>query len=169
MTLHELNNEWRLIQDAIEAADGELTPEIEARLDGFAQAFPVKVDGYCRLITNLELQAATIAEQAKPFKLEAKRIEARAKPRESAAERLRFRLREAMQLHGVSKLVTDLHTVSVYGIAPLITWSGGDKIPDGFRVETVAVDNAAAAQWFKENGWLPEGFTVQPKHAMRIS
>jgi len=168
MTLHELTNEWKLIQESIEAADGELTPEIEARMDAFAQAFPVKVDGYCRLIKNLELQAATIAEQAKPFKLEAKRIEARSKSREAAAERLRFRLKEAMQLQGESKIVTDLFTVSVYDIAPAITWMG-ETIPDEFRVETVAVDATAAAKWYKENGWLPEGFQVQPKHAMRIS
>jgi hypothetical protein len=154
--------------ERIEANDGELTPEMEAELADFDEAIPAKVIGYCKLIKNLELQAGTIAEQAKPFKLEAKRIEARAKSREASAERLRFRLQEMLLAVGQLKIVMDLFTVSVYGIAPLITWSG-DTIPDGFRVETVAVDSAAAAKWHKENGWLPEGFTVQPKHAMRIT
>ena len=167
-TLHELTIECQRIMAAIGDADGEITPDVADRLDAMEGAREAKVDAYCRLMKNFELMGDEISAAAVPFKLEAKRIEARAESHHRAAERLRARLKMELQAQGVAKIKTGLFTVSIYGIAPEIAWTADGPPPAEFQTAP-SLNKAAADQWYKTKGSLPEGFSVKPKTAMRIS
>ena len=167
-TLHELTIECQRIMAAIDDADGEITPDVADRLDALEGDRNAKVDSYCRLMKNFELMGDEIAAVALPFQDEAKRIVARAAPHYRARDRLRERLKDELQAQGIDKIKTARFTVSIYGIAPEIAWTADGPPPAEFQTAP-SLNKAAAVQWHKQNGWLPEGFSVKPKTAMRIS
>ena len=167
-TLHELTAECHNIMAEIEACDGEINEAIAARLDALEGAREAKVDAYCRLMKNFELLGDEIAAVAVPFEDEAKRMKARAAPHYRARDRLRERLKMELEAQGIDKIKTARFTVSIYGIAPEIVWTADGPPPAEFQTAP-SLNKTAAVQWHKQNGWLPEGFSVKPKTAMRIS
>ena len=167
-TLHELTIECQRIMTAIDEADGEITPDVADRLDALEGSREAKVDSYCRLMRNFELMGDEIAAVSVPFEDEAKRLKARAAPHYRAVERLRARLKMELEAQGIDKIKTARFTVSIYGIAPEIAWTADGPPPDVFR-DSPVLNKAMARDWYKLNGWLPEGFSVKPKTAMRIT
>ena len=164
MTLYELTQEWAEIQDALIDSGGELTPEIEARLDALPGALQVKADGYCYVIQQL-LRSADAA------KAEADRLSELARVRKNAADRLKDRLKSAMETTGQLKLESDRFKVRVQKNGrPSIAWTGEpDALPCEYSRVAVSLDGQAAYEAWKAGRELPEGFKVTEGTHLRIS
>lgn len=93
MNLYQIDQELSQLLAEIDAAGGEITPEVEARLELSQAQFAAKADDYVKAIRNLEL----LAEAAQQ---EAARIRTLAQQRGKTADVLRRRLADALQLRG---------------------------------------------------------------------
>lgn len=163
MHLYEIADEWRSIDQAIDAMDGELTPEIEARMDELAAALPETVDAVAKLIRERDAEAAT-------YQTEAQRFTAKAKACQATVERLKSYLHHHLNALGLDKVKGTLFKVSIVkNSRPSIKWTGRpEAIPDAFRRVSVDLDGAAAyAAW--KAGTLPDGFDVDHGSHPRIT
>lgn len=164
MTLYEMTAESIAIMDAIEEAGGEITPEIQGRLDALGESLPAKADAYCKLIRHFQARAAALD-------LEAVRLGEAAARDEKAAKRLKDHLLACMAMAGQRKVSTDLFGVSVCknGV-PSITWTLSPyALPVHLRRTKIELDSEAARKVLKETGGLPEGFSVEHGSHIRIS
>ncbi len=108
-TLFDLSDDLLALEDLLEAAGGELTPELEAAYEallGDRGTLTEKVDGYAALI-------AEITNRADVRKAEAKRLADLAKIDENKAKALKGRLKVFFDRHGLKDLQTKLHRFSV--------------------------------------------------------
>lgn len=106
MNLFELQGEWHALNAAIDDADGEMTPEVEARFLALDGELTDKVGGYIAVIRSLEAEAAAL-------KAEEERMRARRKARENTRERLRGMLLDALVAMDVGSVKTPLGSASV--------------------------------------------------------
>ena len=88
-SLMELVHEFQGVQAAVVESEGELTPELERRLEVNSQMLLQKVDGYAHIDEQLEMQADYFKAKAKRFAEIGERFR-------SARERLRDRVKQAM-------------------------------------------------------------------------
>jgi hypothetical protein len=162
MKLYELPTLARMIDELIEDADGEITPDIAAMLDEMEGTLASKVDGIGALIREHTFRAAAFAE-------EMARLKERKATQERAAERLKAYLQGVMQKLGVDRVVGGRYSATLQRAGrPAIAWAGDpDRIPAGFRRETVAPDLAAAQDAYAA-GVLPEGFTATFTTSLRL-
>lgn len=134
--------------------DGELPPELEARLDGLEMDLQTKV----RNIVALYREWDTEGEAAKS---EAARLAAIAKSRAGNADRLRAYLVHCLDAAGIATVKTDIGNVSVRSASrPSIRWEGAGPLPDEFVRTKVELDGAKAFDAYKA-GTLPEGFVAE--------
>ena len=163
MHLYEIADEWRVIDQAIDDMDGEITPEIEARMDELAEALPETVDAIAKLIRERTAAAAVYAA-------EAKRLADKAKACQSTVERLKAYLHHHLEAIGLDGVNGTLFKVSIVkNSRPSIKWPGRpESIPDAFRRVSVDLDGPAAyAAW--KSGTLPDGFDVAHGSHPRIT
>jgi hypothetical protein len=104
ITLYEITKEGQLIHDCLIDSEGEITPEIEERLDLLLRAGSDKLEAASMVLANLETAQSAC-------KAEAKRLSERAKNFESNAERLKARMVAAVDAVFGGKVKTDLVTV----------------------------------------------------------
>lgn len=84
LSLYDVAVEGMQLEDALIAAEGELSPEIEERLDRLMREGPERVEAAAMVIRNLEAfedqckaEAKRLAERAKSFSLNVERVKAR--------------------------------------------------------------------------------------------
>lgn len=136
MTLFEISADLRALEELLTDIDGEITDDaageaIEQWFDELGEARDTKIDNYCNLIA--ELTARSEARAA-----EAARISRLADVDNNAATRLKNALKAFMDIHGLAKLETPFHKLTVAkngGKAPLI-------IPDEWRDDAVNAPEA---------------------------
>lgn len=163
LSLYELTTETAALLDAIEDAGGEITPDVQARLDALGTALPAKANALCQVIRHFQARATALD-------LEAMRLSEAAARDEAEAKRWKDYLHKCMTLAGQRKVSTDLFGVSVCkNSVPSITWDSTNPLPERFRRVKVEVDIAAARQELKDTGELPEGFAVVHGSHIRIS
>jgi hypothetical protein len=104
MSLYDVAFEGMQIEDALIAAEGELTPELEARLDQLMKEGPSRVEAAAMVVRNLE----AFEEQCKA---EARRLAERAKAFESNVERVKARILIAIDAAFDGKLKTARFTI----------------------------------------------------------
>lgn len=104
ISLYEVALEGMQIEDILIANDGELTPELEERLDALLKEGPKRIEAAAMVVRTLELSAEACKE-------EAKRLTDRKASLEGQADRLKKRIVVALDAAFNGKVRTDLFTV----------------------------------------------------------
>ena len=144
----------RLALDLV-ANDGEITPELAARIDELhgdaVELVPQLLQG------ALELEAESAA-----IKAEAARLGTLAGARKNAAERLRHEALRLMRESEIDRIVSPLGTICRRANSrPTIRWTSPvEDLPEEFRRIETKVDGETAQAFLREMGSLPDGFEV---------
>lgn len=161
MTLFDLGDEERRLEEELYENGGELTPELEEALADNEEALKAKADGYCRIIRELQYHSQNCKD-------EAARLTEKARRAEKAAARLKERILFNMNLFGWNRLegeqvkfsirnsksleVDEERLLGDLGIGERIAALG---LPDFIKV-TAKVDKTAIKNGFAADA-LPEG------------
>lgn len=158
MKLWELGDELEAIGAEILENGGEVTPELEARLDALSGAWESKVERVA-LMARANIASGLAAD------VECCRLEKIKRSHERAAESLKAYLFREMEKVGRPKVETPRARIRIQanGGAPVIRWVGKlEDLPETFKRVTVAVDGTAVQEAHK-NSALPDGFVVEPR------
>lgn len=164
LKLWEVGDELSEIAVLIMEAEGELTPELAARLDMMEGAFEDKIERIALKVRELEANARAAKE-------EADRLARIQRSFTNAAKRLKDYTLFEMQRVGKDRVETIRAKVRVQQNGrPSIRWTlDPDSAPEAYRRTTVTVDTQAAYEAWKEGETLPEGFTVETGSHLRIA
>ena len=152
-TLLDITADMESLDALLAEAGGEITPDTEAAIEAWFSEIETnladKVDGYCRLISEIEARAEV-------RKAEAKRLAERAKVDENAAAALRERLRWTWEAKNLPKIQTPRYTVSlakVGGKAKIDLRVGVEDLPSwAITTETIVKANTDAIRERLEAG-----------------
>ena len=103
MTLYELNAEFQAIHRVIAEADGEVTAELEAKLDELGELEGRKLDNYNFMLKELDGLAQLAFAQRDALDRKGKRLEA-------TVERLKERVLHHMKAREVTEIQGQLYT-----------------------------------------------------------
>ena len=120
MNLYNIDADLQQLENELVEAGGEISEEMDARLNEILDSREDKVDGYIAVIRS---QIAL----AEGFKKEASWFTAKQKSRENVASRLKERLYESMQARNETELKGVLGRVAIEG--------NGGKIPIVLKVK----------------------------------
>jgi chromosome segregation ATPase len=127
LSLYTIDAELRALEDALLAAGGEITEEIETAHDHLLDMREDRVEGYLRVIRRLEATAEAV-------KAERQRLQRSERSMANAAQSLKDRLAESMRQRGDEEYLTSLGRVKLQrsGTAPveLLVDEGG--LPDAY-------------------------------------
>jgi len=163
VTLYELGAELNELQDQLVANDGELTPELEKKLDDLDLAFKVKAERVAKMVRILNARAQVVTS-------EVDRLKALAKTRSDASKSLKDYLLRWMIATNHKKVDTDLFTIAVQKNGrPSIHFDGdAENLPIPLRRTTIELDKKAALEAHKEGIKLPDSITVTQGFHLRI-
>jgi hypothetical protein len=130
MTLYDVAQEGLIIADILTENDGELTPELEARLDALMQAGPDKIESATMVLKQIEADADAC-------KVEATRLTERAKSFDNNAKRLKERIRVAVDGAFNGKVKTARFTISTQKAKDTVSIT----LAEGFTPEMVLKDH----------------------------
>lgn len=153
-TLYQLTDAWQEVLDM--AADDEAPQDaIDARLDAIAEDIRTKAEGYCKVIGELNAQAAAL-------RAEEDRLKKRRQSVENNAARLKDALQEAMTTMEAPKIKTALFTVSLRSnpeklqlddVDAFMAWAE-QSAPELLKI-TRTVNNAAVRKALKSGAAVP--------------
>lgn len=148
-TLVALASEAVELSRLLMESGGELTPELEKRLEVVAQALPAKVDSYKYVIDEFEAQAALWKRRKDAAAAIQKRFEAQV---DSLNERIKFAMKEL----GTKEVAGNLYKFQLRNSTPRMVIDDENAIPAQFKmiVQTTAIDKD------KLKMVLTEGFEV---------
>jgi hypothetical protein len=163
MKLYEIPAALRALEDKIEEAEGLLTPELEAELDGLTEEFDRKAEYIAMLIREAKLEA-------EKWRAEEDRVAARRRSLERRAEGLTRYVHEAMVAMGRDKIAGDLLTVAIQRNGSASVGFEGDpmSLPEEFRRVQVSINGRALAEAYKAGQALPEGVEINHGTHVRI-
>lgn len=146
--------------------DGELTPELEAKLDSLEGALEAKVERIALYIRESETRADAA-------KAEKDRLAAIQKANQRKADGLKEYLLRCMTGAGVDRVETHRARVRVQrsGTPSIEYWGDLDALPVSFvRVvpESKVVDKKAITQAVRDGEAMPEGVVVTYSNSVRI-
>lgn len=164
MRLWEMTDEWRAIMRGVEDANGELTPELEARLTAIDEPLRVKIGNIIRIIRDFETDKVKIGtEMERLLRLNSVAV--------NGARRLRSYLQGCMSLANITSMKTDVGQASlVSGGRESVEYLGD---PADLTTELTRVncepDKEKALAMHKEGKTLPPGWHVKgPGTVLRI-
>lgn len=167
-TLYDLTHEGLEIFDMLSDNLGELTPELEQRLDKLMLEGPARIEAAAMVVRTME-QNATACEE------EAQRLRDRAKDFEAQADRLKKRMTACLDTAFSGKVKTPLFTVwtqksadrIVAELVPGITPEMLQKErPDLVRVK-IELNREKAVSDLKAGNPLPELILFEEKEGSR--
>ena len=162
MKLYEIPSELRVIEAQIADADGELTPETEAALDGLQEEFDRKAEWIALLVRE-----ATV--EAEAYKAEETRLRDRRRAAENRAARLKTYVHEQMARMGRDKIKGELASLSVVANSrPSVVWDEDTDIPDEFARIKRELDANAVLVHVGIHGTPPEGATIVHGTHLRV-
>lgn len=152
-TLATLAREASEISRLLLESEGELSPELEARLDVNAKNLVQKLDGYNYILDELDGQVARWKRRRDACSGIAKRFE-------SQIERMRERIKLAMKEMGKPEIAGSYCKFQVRNSRPKLVIDDEAKIPESYKmvVTTTVVDKERVTSALKD------GFTVQGAH-----
>lgn len=103
-TLYSITQEGMELNDILTATDGEITPELELRLDEWLKSGKGKIDAACKVVQSLTASADACLE-------ESKRLNERTSSFLRNRDMLKDRILGAVDLAFGGKVKTDLFTV----------------------------------------------------------
>jgi len=161
--LWELSQDLEAIGEEIAANGGELTPELEARLEELDGSFDEKVERVGLYICQLQASAGAA-------KTEKDRLAAIQKRYDSEAKSLKAYLLRHLEHHGKARVETAKIRVRVQASAEAVRWTGGQfEIPDNYKVTTFSFDRAQAKADRAAGLPLPAGIEFSKSTHLRIS
>lgn len=145
-SLFSISSDMAALNDLLSDAGGDIsTPEVVAAVEAWEAELESdllgKVDAYCRLVREIESRAQVRRD-------EAARLEGLAASDERAAASLRDRLRIVLELHGIERLDTANHRVSVVGnggLAPISYTYPPEAFPEELRRTKTSVEHDTKA------------------------
>lgn len=163
LRLYEIPAAVRRLDDEVIAADGELSADLEARLDSLDININEKFDAIAALIREREARQATL-------KGEADRLAAAAAVEGRVADRLKAYALATLEAMGRDKVDGARFCVrSQRNGRPSISWAGPmSELPLSFLRVVESLDGDAAYRAHKA-GTLPDGFLVVTGKHLRIS
>ena len=164
MKLYELATKFQLLNEILETEGGELTPELEQKLNTLEGTLEDKIDSIGKVIQHL-------LGDAQKAKTEANRLTKLAVLREKATTRLKLYLLDNMKKIGRNSVETPLFRVRVQtNSRPSISWTGdiADLPIEYLRVKK-ELDNTAAYNTWRTAGKMPDGFVVEVGQHLRIT
>jgi len=153
--LYELMGDFEALQRALDSeslTDEELSAVLDA-LDETKGTLRSKIDGIARLLANLDSDIGR-------FKHEEQRLAARRKAMENKKERLRGWVRTSMDILDVTKVKTDLHSVTISEGKPKVVVVDEGAVPDDYVRLKREVDKAAVMKAFTEDGEIVKGCDI---------
>jgi len=165
LRLWEIASELDVIGELIADAGGELSPDMEARLDAMEGALEEKVERIALFVRECEAN-----EKAAAFEVE--RLQAIGKSFERKAAGLKGYLHRHLQRIGKTKVETARARVRVQqNSRPSIRWMSTDQPPAPYlKTQTVTTtDTALAYEEWKAGNELPAGFVVEQGSHLRIT
>lgn len=172
LSLYELTLEGMLIRDALIENEGEITPEIEQRLDALMEAGPERVEAAAMVVRGLEASEAACAAEAERFAKRAQQF------RDNAAK-LKERMALVLDYAFNGKIRTDKFTLWTQQSADTVSFD----VADGHSIDEIQqaepslvrvkkeLDKIALKERFKNGQPLPPAvqFTTAPgKRYVRI-
>lgn len=163
-TLYDLSREGLAIFDMLEESLGELTPELEARLDALMLEGPARIEAAAFVVRTLEANAAAC-------EVEAQRFRERAKAFDAQADRLKARMTKCLDLAFNGKVKTPLVTIytqksadrTVAELVPGVTAEMlHEERPDLVRVK-MELDREKCVAEFKAKKPLPDLLLFEEK------
>lgn len=164
MKLYEIAGELAQVMRLIEAADGEMPPEVETHLDQLNMDFLDKVESICGLIK--EQAAETVI-----LRTEADRMLALARAKARNVDRMKNYIKTQMELAGRDALETGFFKVKICANArPTILCNVPvEETPSQYVRVVLHVDTQAAYETWQRGEPLPDCFQVRTGSHLRIS
>jgi len=139
LTLYQLSLEGVMIRDLLEANEGEITPEIEERLDALMLAGPDRVEAAAMVVKGMEASADACAS-------EAERLAKRANGFHSQATYLKSRIAMALDCAFNGKIKTDKFTCYTQAAPAHIEFG----IMDGHTIDEIENSDSSCVRVKKE-------------------
>jgi hypothetical protein len=168
LSLYDISVEGLQIADLLTENEGELTPEIEARIDALMQAGPDKMEACAMVLRTIE--ANTLA-----CKNEAARLAERAQGFENNAKHLKERMTFALDAAFSGKLKTSRFTLWTQKSADTVAFDLREEFtlemlrqdcPELVKVN-LELDKSACKRMREEGSTLPEAIFVEENEGKR--
>lgn len=166
-TLFELSNQIEaLAQILTEVDDEEVQETILREFLKTSDDLKIKLDNYCSLIQEVETRAEV-------RKAEAKRLSDRAAVDSNLAKRLKSTLLWYLKEHGISKVETAFHSISIAkngGKKPLVINNDIPimQIPQQFQVVSIDLNKEAVRQALENGEKLDFAYLGQRQESLRV-
>lgn len=162
MKLYEIPEEMRALEAQIADAEGELTPEIEERLEQLSAKFADVAEYIALLVREASAEAEAI-------KVEEQRLRDRRKAVENRADRLRNYIHEQMQIVGTQRIHGNMVTLTIQrNSRPSVRWTEGEDIPEAFVRIKRELDSRLVLDHIAMFGETPKGAIVEQGSHLRI-
>ena len=169
MTLYDIGIEGMLIASILTECEGELTPDVEQRIDELMRKAPSRVEAAAMVVRQMEADAQTCRE-------EARRLAERAKGFEQNAEQLKKLMVVAVDAAFSGKVKTARFTIWTQKAADSVKFSLAEEFtidmlhedrPDLVRV-TKELENAALQVHYKtDKVAIPDAINIEEKTGER--
>jgi len=147
--LFGLTPSWAQLWDAIERADGEVTPEIEAEMQGLISATMDSTDRACGAVYAMEAEASEL-------KSEIARLAKRMAQRAAAADRIRDLIGRCLDAAEMKSIKGLRFTVTRIAGRPSVAVTDASLVPADFMVQAApSVDKRAIGEVLKSGKSVP--------------
>lgn len=159
--LYEINTGYLRIIEAVEEAEGELTPELQEQLAANGEDFRERIENYLKAVRNYEADAEAFKAEAAAFAVKAKRAAA-------TVERLKQTVTAAMRLRGMDKERFGNFTASIRK-SERVTVDDDliQQLPDKFKRVKYEADKTALKEALK-SGEQVEGAQITLNYSLQI-
>lgn len=161
--LYELSTELATINDEIISADGELTPDLEARLDSVALDFRAKSQGIAKWTLD-------IAGVESMIETEIARLQRKKKVAENLRTRLMAYIKGCMEQADVPKIESPTITLRIQKNPPSVEILAEDQLPAKFiRIKQITeLDKTGMLTALKNGEDVPGARLVTERTHLRI-
>jgi hypothetical protein len=149
MKLYELTAEYAALADAVDTGD-----DLDARLAALEGAIERKVGGVVRVIRSLEAEVEAL-------RAEERRLADRRHARERAAERLRAYLRDCLAGAGLSRVRSDVATVTLVPPSERVVVDDEAAVPDEWCRVRREVDKSRVLRAYLDYGECVPGTRIE--------
>ncbi len=161
--LYELSTELALINDEIISADGELSPDLEARLDSVSLDFRAKSQGIAKWTLDL-------AGVESMIETEIARLQRKKKVAENLRQRLTAYIKACMEQADVQKIESPTLTLRIQKNPPSVEILAEEQLPARFiRIKQVTeIDRTGMLAALKNGEDVPGARLVTERTHLRI-
>lgn len=165
MNLYEIAGELATLHDHLEQTGGELTPDLEAALDGLQLALSDKAANIGRWMINLQSHERALDQ-------EIERLTMKRAAKRNLHNRLKEYVKSAMEHAGVKKIDTDTFSWRIQANPPSVEITDQAKIPARFLVvipESYQVDKKKLLDGLKSGEAIDGAVLVTDKTHVRLA